>query len=256
MPLPTHYLVQPEGAGLMAGSGAASLRPGQARAFSIALTLHVLLAVAVIYLVVPPRPTPEQARPIEIVKLPNPPKAEPAKAVPQKPVVEPPPPKAVTPPPRPLPPPPRPTLPEPVPAPPIAAAPMPVAPVQESPPPLAELPPFDAVPAAPPSPPPAPPKVVEEYIPPSSDAAYLHNPKPVYPLIAQRRGWQGVTLLEVRVSAQGKPLSVSIKKSSGHTVLDDTARDMVLNSYRFEPARRNGEEVEATVELPMRFTLN
>lgn len=249
MPLPTHYLVQPEGAGLMAGTGAASLRPGQARAFSIALALHVLLAVAVIYLVVPPRPAPEQARPIEIVKLPDPPKAEPVKAAPQKPVVEPPPPKTVTPPPRPLPPL-RPTLSEPVPAPPVA-------PVQEAPPPVTESPPLDAAPAAsPPSPPPAPPKVVEEYIPPSSDAAYLHNPKPVYPLIAQRRGWQGVTLLEVRVSAQGKPLSVSIKKSSGHAVLDDTARDTVLNSYRFEPARRNGEEVEATVELPMRFTLN
>ena len=243
-PLPVNHFVKQDGGGLM-GQTAESLRPGQrTKAFSVALALHVLLAAAVIYLVVPPVPRPDEPRPIEIVKLPDSPKVEPPKVIPPKPVVRPSPPKVVTPPPRPIPPPPV-VIPDPTPP----VSPVPVAPVQETPPEPSRVEP------TPVAPPPSPPKA-EEYVAPSSDAAYLHNPKPAYPLIAQRRGWQGVTLLEVRVSAQGKPLSVSIKMSSGYAVLDDTARDTVLNSYRFEPARRNGEKVEATVELPMRFSLN
>jgi len=243
-PLPVNHFVKHDGGGLMEQT-AGFLRPGQrTKAFSVALAMHGLLAAAVIYLVVPPLPRPDEPRPIEIVKLPESPRVEPPKVIPPKPVVRPSPPKVVTPPPRPIPPPV--VIPDPTPP----VSPVPVAPVQETPLEPSRVEPAPVAPSLP-----SPPKV-EEYVAPSSDAAYLHNPKPAYPLIAQRRGWQGVTLLEVRVSAQGKPLSVSIKKSSGYAVLDDTARDTVLNSYRFEPARRNGEKVEATVELPMRFSLN
>lgn len=249
---PINYFVKHDGGSLMEQVRAELLQRGQrTRAFAGALALHMLLAAAVIYLVVPPLPRLEETQPIEIVKLPETPKTEPPKVVPPKPVVKPSPPKAITSPPRPLPPPPIAKV-DPAPI-----IPMPVAPVQETPPAPEPPPRVEAAPATPPAPPPPPaPSKIDEYIAPSSDAAYLHNPAPTYPLIAQRRGWQGITLLEVRVSAQGKPLAVSIKKSSGYAVLDDTARNTVLNSYRFEPARRNGEKVEAAVELPMRFTLN
>lgn len=226
------------------------------KAFTIALGLHLLLGAAVIYWVVPPVPSPKEETIIEIVQLPEPPKLEPPKPEPPKPV----PPKPVV---KPVPPPPKRVVqPKPAPPPPVVAAPTPPVapaptfipapppPVQEAPeaPPVAEQAPIETppTPAVPP---------VDEYIPPDSDAAYLHNPKPSYPLIAQRRGWEGTTLLEVRVSAAGKPLNVRIKKSSGYHALDDAALQTVRDSYRFEPARRNGEKVEATVELPMRFSL-
>ena len=243
---PMHF-VERGGDKLMEQSSRQAPRLGhRTKAFAIAVTLHVLLAAAAIYLVVPPLPQPEKKESIiEIVQLPEPPKPQPPKPIPQ-PVVKPVPVPAAKPiaKPRPAPPPVIAT-----PAPPVPTF-VPV-PMQEAPEPpqVVEQAPVEAPPPVMAQPP------VDEYIPPDSDAAYLHNPKPAYPLIAQKRGWEGVTLLEVRVSAAGKPLSVRILKTSGHQVLDDVALRTVQDAYRFEPARRNGEKIEATVELPIRFSL-
>jgi periplasmic protein TonB len=96
--------------------------------------------------------------------------------------------------------------------------------------------------------------LAEEFTPPSSGAAYLNNPKPVYPAAARRRGMEGVVRLEVEVSADGRPLAVAVKESSGFRVLDVAAREAVEH-WRFEPARRMGRAVAATVEVPIRFEL-
>lgn len=65
---------------------------------------------------------------------------------------------------------------------------------------------------------------------------------------------EGVVRLEVEVSAQGLPLEVRIREGSGFRILDVAAREAV-SGWRFEPARRMGRPVAATVEVPIRFQL-
>lgn len=93
------------------------------------------------------------------------------------------------------------------------------------------------------------------YVPPTSTAAYLRNPKPAYPALAQRRGMQGVVLLLVEVSAKGYPTVVKVKKTSGFMLLDKAALKAV-RAWRFAPAKRGSLPVAASVEVPIRFTLN
>lgn len=213
-----------------------------AEAFTASLMMHLLLGAALVYLAAPSlRPT-ILTPIIQLVNLPLPPKAapRPAKAIP-KPVVRPAPvvhtvvaPDVHS-----------------IPAPPIVQVPAVQPKPQEK---LAEPPAKDSPPTAVETPTPVQ-KKPDTFIAPSSDAEYLHNPEPDYPLIARRRGWQGLTLLEVTVSVEGRPLSVRIKKSSGHDALDNAALATVKGFYRFAPASRNGEKVEATVDVPIRFSL-
>lgn len=137
--------------------------------------------------------------------------------------------------------------PPPPPKPKVARAPKPApAPVQPAAAPIAPAPVQQAtVTTAPPAP---------AYVPPTSSAAYLNNPKPAYPRLARQRGMQGVVLLSVRVDAEGRPLDVDLKQSSGFSVLDGAARDAVAG-WRFVPASRGGKPIEASVEVPVRFSL-
>lgn len=93
------------------------------------------------------------------------------------------------------------------------------------------------------------------YVPPSARAAYLRNPKPAYPSLARKRGWQGLVLLGVLVAAKGHALEVLVKKSSGHGILDKAAVKAV-RTWRFVPATRGGRAVRARLEVPIRFSLN
>lgn len=92
------------------------------------------------------------------------------------------------------------------------------------------------------------------YSPPGFGASYLHNPKPAYPMMARRRGLEGVVRLDVRVSAEGIPTAVKVRESSGHESLDEAALTAVWH-WRFSPARRGGEPVEGAVVVPVRFNL-
>lgn len=91
---------------------------------------------------------------------------------------------------------------------------------------------------------------------PRFDAAYLANPIPEYPRISRRMGEEGRVMLRVHVGADGKPLEVTIAKSSGYPRLDDVARDTVLRSWRFVPARQGDQAVAGTVRVPIDFTLD
>lgn len=93
------------------------------------------------------------------------------------------------------------------------------------------------------------------FVPPSSTAAYLRNPKPSYPRMALKRGMQGVVVVSVEVSPRGMALAVKIKKSSGYSPLDNAALKAV-QAWRFAPATRGGVPVAATVDVPIRFALN
>ncbi len=92
-----------------------------------------------------------------------------------------------------------------------------------------------------------------DYVPPNSEQI-TDNEKPHYPLVARRRGIEGVVLLRVTVGAQGNVLEIKVERSSGHDSLDDSARKSV-KKWRFVPARRNGVAVQASVTVPVRFRL-
>ncbi len=92
------------------------------------------------------------------------------------------------------------------------------------------------------------------FIPADSNAAYLNNPKPVYPSEARHRGWQGTVVLRVHVDVEGQAKQVIVQRSSGHEILDESALDAV-KEWKFMPAKR-GEIAEASwVSVPIVFEL-
>lgn len=85
---------------------------------------------------------------------------------------------------------------------------------------------------------------------------YLHAPPPAYPRPAIRIRAEGTVLLKVLVGIDGRPLDVTIRDSSGHRSLDIAARDQVLREWRFRPATRNGQPVQAIGLVPVNFRLD
>ena len=83
---------------------------------------------------------------------------------------------------------------------------------------------------------------------------YRSNPRPDYLGEARRLRQQGRVILEVKVSAEGQPASVSVKRSSGVASLDAAALAAVRR-WIFEPARTAGVPVAARVEVPVQLDL-
>ncbi|MCJ0763798.1 energy transducer TonB [Variovorax sp. CYS-02] len=171
--------------------------------------------------------------------------------------IEPPAPKVVPPPPAPPVPVQRPVVraAKPVPAP----APQPVAIQDPTPAPAAPTgvltpqppaPPITVPVAAAPAAPPAPPKVEM----PSSDAAYLDNPKANYPPLSKRLGEQGKVIVRVYIGADGTPQKAELRKSSGYTRLDNSALDYVMKC-RYVPGKVNGVAQAMWHEAPVNFIL-
>jgi len=180
---------------------------------------------------VKPRPEPvvrEEPRPVERVVVPEP-----------APEVAPPPPQMAPPVPTPAPPMPEPivlAVPEPsaitVPVPPApvaVAAPQPVAP------PEAETPEMT---------------MTAQML----TAVYLRNPKPSYPGISRRLGEQGTVFLRVFVTIAGDATRVELKTSSGYPRLDQSAQAAVQR-WKFVPAKRGEQAVDAWVVVPIKFSL-
>ena len=86
-------------------------------------------------------------------------------------------------------------------------------------------------------------------------ADYLNNPPPQYPSSARRKKQQGTVFVDVLVSALGTPKKLAIGKSSGVDVLDEAAIAAV-RKWKFIPAKRGSEIVEARLLVPIRFRLN
>src|SRR5512134_1946567 len=206
-----------------------------ARTLRVTLTLglHGLLIAAALTATVRPQLA-EFARDIEVrlieARPPEPPAAKPE-------------------PPRPLPQTARPVVRrEPVPLPPVMTA------APEAPAPTAafSVPPQPPAPAAETAPPPAAPAALT---PARFDADYLHNPKPAYPVMSRRLGEQGRVVLNVRVLADGRAGTVEVKTGSGFPRLDQAALEAV-SQWRFVPAKRGEEPVDAWVLVPLNFSLD
>ncbi|MFP5431087.1 MAG: energy transducer TonB [Gammaproteobacteria bacterium] len=90
--------------------------------------------------------------------------------------------------------------------------------------------------------------------PPSFGAAYLNNPRPAYPMMSRRLREQGVTLLRVEVSREGRPQQIIVERSSGSQRLDSAAR-MAVRDWRFVPAREGDTAVTGWVTVPINWKL-
>jgi TonB family protein len=83
---------------------------------------------------------------------------------------------------------------------------------------------------------------------------YDRNPKPPYPRVARRRGYEGVVLLKVEILPNGRVGEIQVKRSSGHPMLDRSALKTV-RKWRFIPAKRAGEPIRIWAEVPIKFDL-
>lgn len=85
---------------------------------------------------------------------------------------------------------------------------------------------------------------------------YAQAPAPTYPRAALRAGVEGTVLLQVLVDIDGRPLQVDVSRSSGDRRLDVAAREQVLRHWRFRPALRDGQAVQAIGLVPINFSLD
>jgi protein TonB len=229
--------------------------------FAASIVVHALVAA-----MLPGWHAVKEAPPIPLsveLRVPPPPEIVPPKLLP----VEPPPPVRA----KPAPPKPEPVKPvqraqrpvEPERAPILTAAPeVPAAPAVPAVPTVPTVPAVPVVPEPKPTPPPEPPRAPPAPVaappapvtPPRSDAGYLNNPKPFYPLAAKRRGEEGTAFVKVMVTADGRAKDVALDRSSGSPALDEAALAAV-RGWRFVPARQGTQAVEAPYVVPVVFKL-
>lgn len=84
---------------------------------------------------------------------------------------------------------------------------------------------------------------------------YASAPAPSYPRRPLADRIEGQVLLQVLVDVDGKPLEVSIHRSSGNRELDRTAQQHVLRHWSFRPAMKDGRAVKAIGLVPIDFKL-
>lgn len=89
---------------------------------------------------------------------------------------------------------------------------------------------------------------------PSSDAAYLNNPKPSYPALSRRLGEQGKVVVRVLIGVDGTAQQAEIRTSSGYDRLDQAALATV-RSWRYVPGKRNGTAEAMWFNVPINFVL-
>jgi protein TonB len=83
---------------------------------------------------------------------------------------------------------------------------------------------------------------------------YRFNPKPAYPAMARRHHQEGLVVLHVVVTPEGRPASVRVSQSSGYPLLDDAAQSAVCR-WRFTPGRVGWRAVTRDVQVPIQFNL-
>lgn len=83
---------------------------------------------------------------------------------------------------------------------------------------------------------------------------YARVVKPKYPRKARTEGWEGTTVLKVRVDRGGKPGLIAVDRTSGFEVLDRAAM-RAMRRWEFHPARNGDRTVASWVEVPVSFRL-
>ena len=76
-----------------------------------------------------------------------------------------------------------------------------------------------------------------------------------YPPLAQRRGWEGTAEVHLQIAADGKVTSITLGRSSGRSILDEEALNMVRRASPLPEAPQNLRGRELTVTVPIVFKL-
>ncbi|MEZ9832913.1 TonB family protein [Vibrio breoganii] len=93
------------------------------------------------------------------------------------------------------------------------------------------------------------PKMVEK-------PTFSAKPTPVsYPRLAQKRGWQGSTLVEIWIDEDGEQIKQTVVNSSGHKLLDEAALNAV-SEWQFQHRNEQGQRIAYRVQVPINFQLN
>lgn len=87
-----------------------------------------------------------------------------------------------------------------------------------------------------------------------SPATYLTPPRVDYPAQAKRLGLQGQVIVDVLVRKNGDIGDVRVVQGSGHALLDEAAVKGVRRAS-FQPARIDGQNVDAWFKAPINFRL-
>lgn len=70
-------------------------------------------------------------------------------------------------------------------------------------------------------------------------SSLVSAPVPRYPQMSKARGDEGTVVLDIHVDAAGAVVAVRVLESSGHALLDESARKCVRERWRFRPARED-----------------
>jgi len=76
-----------------------------------------------------------------------------------------------------------------------------------------------------------------------------------YPPLAQRRRWEGAAEVHLQIAADGKVTSITLGRSSGRSILDEEALNMVRRASPLPEAPQNLRGRELTVTVPIVFKL-
>lgn len=90
---------------------------------------------------------------------------------------------------------------------------------------------------------------------PSSDADYLHNPKPEYPRLSRQRNEHGKVVVKVLIGVDGLPQKAEIKVSSGFERLDTAALTTAM-AWRYVPGKRGGVPEAMWFLVPIQFVMD
>ena len=71
----------------------------------------------------------------------------------------------------------------------------------------------------------------------------------IYPMLARKRGIEGIVYISFRVNSEGKPNDIKILNSSGSHILDNATLDIVKKAAPFP-------HIDSSVEVPVAFRLN
>ena len=89
------------------------------------------------------------------------------------------------------------------------------------------------------------------------DGSILDQENPLevpYPQMARRRGQEGAVTVHIEVSPQGLVQNVTIKQSSGHSLLDSAVLRAVKR-HQYQPLIQNGRAVAAQFDYKVQFVL-
>lgn len=85
-------------------------------------------------------------------------------------------------------------------------------------------------------------------------AGHLKNPAPYYPQTAIELGQEGLVVVSVLVSREGRAKQIEIKEGSGFPLLDKSALT-TIKKWKFNPGRAGFLTHEAWITIPVRFRL-